>query len=60
LTLARIKGQANLVALRSAIASLPSADFGAFTAAEFHLYESKPGPGGSLYTKLANYALKKS
>jgi len=60
LTLARIKGPADLTALRSAIAGLPSADFGAFTAAQFHLYESKPGPHGSLYTKLANYPLTKS
>jgi len=57
LTLARIKGPADLADLRSAIAGLPSAEFGAYTASGFHLYESRPGAGGSIYTKLASYGL---
>jgi 2'-5' RNA ligase len=60
LTLARIKGPADLVRLRQTIAGLPSADFGAFTSREFHLYESRLNPGGSVYTKLATYSLAES
>lgn len=57
LTLARIKAPTDLTALRQTIANLPSADFGSFTASEFHLYESRLAPGGSIYTKLASYSL---
>ena len=60
LTLARIKGAADLVALRAAIASLPTADFGTYSAAQYHLYESKLSPSGSVYTKLASYPLTTS
>jgi len=59
LTLARIKHPTDLFPLKKAIADLPNADFGAFTATHFHLYESKLMPGGSAYTKLASYALTK-
>jgi 2'-5' RNA ligase len=57
LTLARIKAPADLTRLRETIASLPSADFGAFSTSQFHLYESRLNPGGSVYTKLASYPL---
>lgn len=53
LTLARIKPPADLAHLRQVISDLPSSDFGAFTSTEFHLYESRPGPAGSVYTKLS-------
>jgi RNA 2',3'-cyclic 3'-phosphodiesterase len=56
LTLARIKDPAvPLGALRSAIESLQSVDFGQFTATAFHLYLSKAGPAGSIYTRLAEF-----
>ena len=65
ITLARV-GQAlpPVLALRERIAELASSgaafDFGSFTAAEFHLYLSKPGPAGSVYTQLASYSLEKA
>ncbi|MCX7605441.1 MAG: RNA 2',3'-cyclic phosphodiesterase [Bryobacteraceae bacterium] len=59
LTLARIRRPVDLGPLRSALASLASDHFGRFTAAQFHLYESKLRPGGSIYTKLASFPLKK-
>jgi 2'-5' RNA ligase len=60
LTLARIKSPEDLFPLKKAIAGLPNADFGAFTAHQFHLYQSRPTPSGSLYTKLATYPLEAS
>src|SRR5579871_1470372 len=53
LTLARIKERLNLQPLREAIAALPSLDFGRFVADRFFLYQSRPTPKGSVYTKLA-------
>ena len=58
LTLARIKDTVPLAPIRQAIAQLPSVEFGAFEADRFHLYLSKPGPAGSIYTKLADIPLK--
>jgi 2'-5' RNA ligase len=57
LTLARIKQPVPLQALRTAVAELESADFGAFTAGCFYLYLSKPGPSGSIYTPLHEFSL---
>jgi 2'-5' RNA ligase len=57
LTLARIKERLDLQPLREKIAALPSLDFGRFTAGSFFLYRSKPGPKGSVYTKLAEFSL---
>ena len=57
LTLARIKERVNLDPLTAAIASLPSADFGAFEARSFFLYLSQLRAGGSVYTKLAEFPL---
>lgn len=57
LTLARIKERINLEPLDKAIASLPSLDFGACEARSFFLYRSQLRPGGSVYTKLAEFAL---
>ncbi|HLY19785.1 MAG TPA: RNA 2',3'-cyclic phosphodiesterase [Bryobacteraceae bacterium] len=59
LTLARIKDRVPVQALREAIAALPTPDFGSFTAASFFLYHSRPGPAGSVYTKLAEFPLSK-
>jgi 2'-5' RNA ligase len=58
LTLARIKDSAvPLAPLRQAIAGLQSVYFGDFEAPAFHLYLSKPGPAGSVYTQLAEIPL---
>jgi 2'-5' RNA ligase len=57
LTLARIQDAVPLSKIRQTIAELPSVDFGSFVADRFHLYLSKPGPSGSIYTKLADIPL---
>jgi 2'-5' RNA ligase len=57
LTLARIRAAEPLVELRKTILELPSVDFGAFSAAGFHLYQSQLSPDGSIYTKLASFPL---
>lgn len=57
LTLARVPPGTPLAPLEKAIAGLPQTDFGAFTAVRFHLYLSELSPGGSRYTKLADFAL---
>lgn len=58
LTLARIKGDLDLFPLKKTIADLPNADFGAFTAKDLHLYQSRPTASGSVYTKIATYPLE--
>lgn len=59
LTLARMPDPpVDLAALRRAVAALSSDDFGSLDAACFHLYLSKMGPGGSVYTKLATFPLE--
>lgn len=58
LTLARIKTTVDLFPLKKAIADLPNSDFGAYTAQEFHLYQSRPTATGSIYTKFATYPLE--
>ncbi len=57
LTLARIRRPGGLDALQKAIAELPAADFGAWQADRFHLYQSQLHAGGSVYTKLASFSL---
>jgi 2'-5' RNA ligase len=59
LTLARIKERLDLQPLRETIAALPSLDFGEFEARSFFLYRSQMRAGGSVYTKLAEFALTK-
>lgn len=59
LTLARIKERLDLQPLREKVASLPSLEFGSFEARSFFLYLSKPGPKGSVYTKLSEFPLTK-
>jgi RNA 2',3'-cyclic 3'-phosphodiesterase len=60
LTLARIKERTDLRRLDEAIAALPSLEFGNFEARTFFLYLSTLRPGGSAYTKLAEFPLAKS
>lgn len=55
LTLARIKERLDLQPLRETIAGLPELEFGDFVAPRFYLYQSQLRPGGSLYTKLAEF-----
>ncbi len=57
LTLARIKGPVNLTPLRSAVAALPSTEFGSFVADRFHLYLSELTPAGSIYTALDEFEM---
>jgi 2'-5' RNA ligase len=59
LTLARIKERINMDPLQQAIASLPSTEFGQFTAPGFFLYRSQLRPSGSVYTKLAEFPFSK-
>jgi 2'-5' RNA ligase len=44
--------------LREKLSALPAPEFGGMTAGEFFLFESKLGPGGSRYTKLASFGLR--
>jgi RNA 2',3'-cyclic 3'-phosphodiesterase len=60
LTLARVNERIDLEPLHQAIAQLPSLEFGNFAVEKFYLYRSKLGPGGSVYTKLAEFPLRKS
>lgn len=57
LTLARIKAPVPLEPLRQAIDKFGSAEFGSFTAESFCLYQSRLRPGGSVYTRIAEYPL---
>jgi 2'-5' RNA ligase len=59
LTLARIRERIDLKPLREKIAGLPSLEFGRCEARSFFLYLSKPGPKGSVYTKLREFPLTK-
>ena len=57
LTLARIKERLDLEPLQKAIAALPSLEFGKWETRSFFLYRSQLRPAGSVYTKLAEFAL---
>jgi len=52
ITLARIKEAAPALGLRL---EAEQPDFGSFLADRFYLYISKPGPSGSVYTKLSEF-----
>ncbi len=58
-TLARIKDQSQVPTLRGRVAEIRDLEFGAFEVRAFHLYESRTGPRGSVYTKLATYDLER-
>jgi 2'-5' RNA ligase len=55
LTLARIKGPEALHTFRAEVQRLSRPEFGSFDADRFYLYLSKPGQGGSVYTKLSEF-----
>jgi 2'-5' RNA ligase len=55
LTLARIKQRQDLERLHAAIQGLADIEFGRFAARRFFLYRSRLQPGGSVYTKLAEF-----
>jgi 2'-5' RNA ligase len=61
LTLARLDAGKDppgaAAALRAAAAELDDSDCGAFTARDWSLYLSQPGPDGSRYTKLETFSL---
>jgi 2'-5' RNA ligase len=59
LTLARIKDHIDLRPLHTAIAAEGPLAFGRFTARSFFLYRSQLRPGGSVYTKLAEFPFSK-
>ena len=60
LTLARIKERLDPQPLREAVAALPSLEFGQFAGTGFFLYQSSLRPGGSVYTKLAEWKFSPS
>ncbi len=57
LTLARIPPGASIAELRRQVAQLPVADWGTFATTEFHLYESRQGPSGSVYSRIHTVSL---
>jgi len=59
LTLARVGKPIPVGAVQKEIVALASTDFGSFEAARFFLYLSEPAPGGSVYTKLAEFPFAK-
>jgi 2'-5' RNA ligase len=56
LTLARIRKE-NIGELRKEMTVMSEIGFGTFCASEFHLFLSKPVPGGSVYSRLASFSL---
>jgi 2'-5' RNA ligase len=59
LTLARNKERLNLDPLHKRIETLGALEFGEFEVREFYLYRSALRPGGSVYTKLAEFPFQK-
>ena len=55
LTLARIRKPTKLSTFRKEVELLGQPEFGEFIADRFFLYLSKPGPAGSVYTKLSEF-----
>jgi len=55
LTLARIRQRQHLESLHAAVQGLAEMEFGRFSARRFFLYQSRLQPGGSVYTKLAEF-----
>jgi len=55
LTLARIRERQDSSGFSQAVAALSGQEFGRFTASGFFLYQSRLHPGGSVYTKLAEF-----
>ena len=57
LTLARIKAPSGLSSFRKEVERLGQPEFGEFVADRFVLYLSKPGPAGSVYTRLSEFPI---
>ncbi|MGH9783997.1 MAG: RNA 2',3'-cyclic phosphodiesterase, partial [Terriglobia bacterium] len=57
LTLGRLKGPDKIPLLQEVLRRQEPLDFGSFAAEEFYLYESQLSPGGSVYRKMASFAL---
>jgi len=55
LTLARIKAPSGLSSFRREVERVGQPEFGEFMADRFFLYLSKPGPAGSVYTRLSEF-----
>ena len=55
LTLARCKQSSAMAAIRAAVREYEGRDFGSMLWEEFQLMESRLGPGGSQYSKLASF-----
>jgi RNA 2',3'-cyclic 3'-phosphodiesterase len=58
-TLARIKPNDDIRAVRERVAHKSGSDFGTFDVDEFHLYLSTSAGGRTVYTRLATYDLKR-
>ena len=56
LTLARFKTSEDVSQIQEMLALMPSRDFGAMNATQFHLYQSVLKSNGAIYTKLASYS----
>jgi len=56
-TVRPVRSNGDVRKLRQHISKMTDLDFGKFTVSEFHLYLSKPGPSGSVYTILSSYSL---
>ena len=59
LTLARFKTNEGVAEMQKMLATMPSQDFGAMNATEFHLYQSVLKSNGAVYSKLASYSFVK-
>lgn len=57
LTLARIRRPVPLKAMREAIGKFELLEFGTLETDRFHLFLSRPGSAGTVYTKLAEFRL---
>jgi 2'-5' RNA ligase len=60
LTLARIKDPAGLKKFHAEVERIGQPEFGSFAADRFYLYLSKPGPKGSVYTRLSEFPITTS
>lgn len=60
LTLGRIDGAANLNAVRELLRNKEPLALGSFSASDYFLYQSSPGCGGSVYTKLARFMISEA
>ncbi len=54
------KANPRFARLQEKLATLPAPDFGAMTATEFFLYESRLSPSGAHYNKLASFPLRQT